>query len=52
MREVHAHAEAQAILQALKEAGHNKARAARILGIHRTLLYKKIKKYGLAVAGA
>jgi len=47
MREVHAHAEGQAIRQALKEAGHNKARAARILGIHRTLLYKKIKKYGL-----
>jgi transcriptional regulator with PAS, ATPase and Fis domain len=47
MREVHAHAEAQAIRQALKEADHNKARAARILGIHRTLLYKKIKKYDL-----
>ncbi len=47
MREVHAHAEAQAIRQALKESDQNKARAARILGIHRTLLYKKIKKYGL-----
>jgi transcriptional regulator with PAS, ATPase and Fis domain len=47
MREVQAHAEAQAIRQALNEAGHNKARAARILGIHRTMLYKKIKKYGL-----
>lgn len=49
MREVHAHAEAQAIRQALKESDQNKARAARILGIHRTLLYKKIKKYGLEV---
>ncbi len=47
MREVHAHAEVQAIRQTLKEADYNKARAARILGIHRTLLYKKIKKYGL-----
>jgi len=47
MREVQVRAEAQAIRQALQEAGHNKARAARILGIHRTLLYKKIKKYGL-----
>jgi len=47
MREVQARAEAHAIRQALNEAGHNKARAARILGIHRTLLYKKIKKYGL-----
>jgi transcriptional regulator with PAS, ATPase and Fis domain len=52
MREVHAHAEAQAIRQALKEADYNKARAARILGIHRTLLYKKIKKYGLVAVGA
>jgi DNA-binding NtrC family response regulator len=47
MREVHAHAEVQAIRQTLKEADYNKARAARILGIHRTLLYKKLKKYGL-----
>jgi DNA-binding NtrC family response regulator len=49
MREVQARAEAHAIRQALNEAGHNKARAARILGIHRTLLYKKMKKYGLDV---
>lgn len=49
MREVQVRAEAQAIRQALQEAGHNKARASRILGIHRTLLYKKIKKYGLDV---
>ncbi|MGA7142974.1 MAG: helix-turn-helix domain-containing protein, partial [Desulfobacterales bacterium] len=26
-----------------------KAKAARILGIHRTLLYKKMKKYGIAL---
>jgi len=51
MREAQAHAEVQAIRQALNEAGHNKARAARILGIHRTLLYKKIKKYGLDEPG-
>lgn len=47
MREVQVRAEAQAIRQALQESGHNKAQAARLLGIHRTLLYKKIKKYGL-----
>jgi len=47
MREAHAHAEVQAIRRALDEADHNKARAARILGIHRTQLYKKIKKYGV-----
>jgi len=47
MREAQAHAEVQAIRQALDVADQNKARAARILGIHRTMLYKKIKKYGL-----
>jgi transcriptional regulator with PAS, ATPase and Fis domain len=47
MREVQVRAEAQAIRQALQEAAQNKAQAARILGIHRTLLYKKLKKYGL-----
>jgi PAS domain S-box-containing protein len=52
MREVQAHAETQAIRQALKEADNNKARAARILGIHRTLLYKKINKYGLGAKSA
>lgn len=47
MRDAQARAEIQAIRQALNEADHNKAQAARILGIHRTLLYKKIKKYGM-----
>jgi DNA-binding NtrC family response regulator len=47
MREAQVRAEAQAIRQALQEAGHNKAQAARLLGIHRTLLYKKLKKYGM-----
>jgi DNA-binding NtrC family response regulator len=42
-----ARAERDAIWTALKEADFQKARAARILGIHRTLLYKKMRKYGL-----
>ena len=41
-------AEKEAILEAMRQAAGNKAKAARILGIHRTLLYKKIKKYGIA----
>jgi transcriptional regulator with PAS, ATPase and Fis domain len=48
MRAVQARAEKEAILDALEEANHNKAEAARILGIHRTHLYKKMKKHGLA----
>lgn len=30
---------------ALESAGYNKARAAKLLGIHRSLLYKKMQKY-------
>lgn len=42
-----ANAERHAILQALAQAENNKAKAAKILGIHRTFLYKKMKKLGL-----
>jgi PAS domain S-box-containing protein len=47
LREVHAHTEREAIWQALEQANFRKVRAAEILGIHRTLLYKKMKKYEL-----
>lgn len=36
-----------AVIRALKSAGGNKTAAAALLGIHRTNLYKKMKKYGL-----
>lgn len=49
LKDVVAKAEQEAILQALSDSGHNKAMAARALGIHRTLLYKKMKKYGVNV---
>lgn len=39
--------EKDAIRSALEKAGGNKTQAAAALGIHRTLLYKKMKKYGL-----
>ncbi len=35
------------ILQALNNAQGNKSKAAELLGIHRTTLYQKLKKYGL-----
>ncbi len=47
LREMQSQSEREAIWAALKETGFQKARAARILGIHRTLLYKKMKKYDL-----
>ncbi len=49
IRSAQIRAEKTAILRALAEAGYNKARAARLLGIHRTLLYKKMKKYAIAL---
>jgi PAS domain S-box-containing protein len=49
LKDVQARTEMEAIRYALKESSYNKARAARELGIHRTLLYKKMKKYGIAL---
>lgn len=45
IKEAVAKAETDAIQQTLARTGYNKARAASILGIHRTLLYKKINRY-------
>jgi PAS domain S-box-containing protein len=49
IREVQHQAEKTAILTALEQTRYNKARAAELLGIHRTLLYKKMKKHGIAL---
>jgi transcriptional regulator with PAS, ATPase and Fis domain len=47
LRNVQQMAEKEALRQALQAADFNKARAARMLGIHRSLFYKKLKKYGI-----
>jgi len=47
LREMQSRAEQETLLATLKETGFNKVRAARLLGIHRTLLYKKMRKYNL-----
>ncbi len=47
IREVQSRAEKEAILHTLRLAHYNKSKAATMLGIHRTHLYKKIKKYGI-----
>ena len=49
IRVTRARAEKSAILRALEETANNKTRAAELLGIHRTLLYKKMKKHTIAV---
>ncbi len=42
-----AQAERRAILRALKLSGGNRSEAARMLGIHRTGLYQKMKQYSI-----
>lgn len=49
LKDVVAKAEKAAIIDALKITGYNKVNAAELLGIHRTLLYKKIRKYALSL---
>ncbi|MCG8336464.1 MAG: sigma 54-interacting transcriptional regulator [Proteobacteria bacterium] len=46
---IQAEAEKTAISAALRSCEFNKTKAAEQLGIHRTLLYKKMKKYGIPV---
>jgi transcriptional regulator with PAS, ATPase and Fis domain len=47
LRRALAEMERQVIVEALRSAEGNKAKAARILGIHRTSLYEKMKTHGL-----
>ena len=49
LKSVQSTAEKEAIRQALAATGYNKVHAARLLGIHRSLFYKKLKKFGLAL---
>jgi transcriptional regulator with PAS, ATPase and Fis domain len=49
LKDVQARTEMEAIRYALKESNYNKARAARMLGIHRTQIYKKMKKYSMTL---
>ena len=49
LKEVYHNAEKEAIKLALKKTGYNKTHAARILGINRTLLYKKMTKHNIAL---
>jgi len=49
LKNVQVKAEKEAIRSALESTSYNKVHAAKLLGIHRTLLYKKMKKYNLAL---
>ncbi|MGI6550837.1 MAG: sigma 54-interacting transcriptional regulator [Syntrophomonadales bacterium] len=39
--------EREMIVKALEETGHNKTKTAQVLGIHSSVLYRKLNKYGL-----
>ena len=45
LRNILADAEKRAIVEALRFTGGNKAKAARLLGMHRTGLYQKLQRY-------
>ena len=47
LQDLQTRTERDAILAALESCGFNKSKAAQLLGIHRTSLYKKIRKYAL-----
>jgi len=49
LKHVQHSAEKEALRRALEAADFNKVRAAQMLGIHRSLFYKKLKKYGVAL---
>ena len=49
LRDKVAEAEIDAIVSAIKQSNGSRTEAARILGIHRTALYKKLAGYGIDI---
>ncbi|WDP90086.1 MAG: sigma 54-interacting transcriptional regulator [Desulfobacter sp.] len=49
LRAIQMDTEKSVLEQVLKDFDYNKTRAAEHLGIHRTLLYRKLKKHGIAL---
>lgn len=49
LKHLQSSAEIEAIRYALESTNYNKAHAANLLGIHRTLLYKKMRKHNLSL---
>jgi len=50
LKDLRATSERDAVLHAIRAANNNKNEAARVLGIHRTALYKKMKKLNLPLS--
>jgi transcriptional regulator with PAS, ATPase and Fis domain len=51
LRSLAENSEKEALIQAIRIANNNKNKAARILGIHRTALYKKMRKFNIPLNG-
>jgi len=47
LKNIKADSEKEALLQAMRISNYNKNKASRLLGIHRTALYKKMKKFNI-----
>ena len=47
LKDILARVEKDTLRQAMAQVRNNKTKAAQLLGLHRTLLYKKLKKHGL-----
>ncbi|HQF85114.1 MAG TPA: sigma 54-interacting transcriptional regulator [Smithellaceae bacterium] len=47
LRDIQRESERELILRTLQNTSYNKTKASAILGIHRTLLYKKMEKYNI-----
>lgn len=48
LKRLRENSEKDALIQAIRASNFNKTKAARILGIHRTALYKRLKKYNIS----
>jgi PAS domain S-box-containing protein len=47
LKEVRAKTDQETICHTLERSGYNKVKAAKLLGIHRSVLYRKMKQYGI-----
>ncbi len=48
LKRLREHSEKDALIQAIRASNFNKTKAAQLLGIHRTALYKRLRKYNIS----
>jgi transcriptional regulator with PAS, ATPase and Fis domain len=52
LKNIRADSEKEALFHAIRVSNYNKNKAAKLLGIHRTALYKKMKKFNIPLTNA